>query len=243
MAEINALPTTDANNLELSQNSKKQVTGPKTKKKHVKPSFLSKSTNSDVKQTVKRPTVITRHLTYANERKHNEATKILIFADEVEKTQKTKTKSKKRKLEQEIKKIQESSMPIPEKSIAELAELENENAPPNPLGDECEDDDINWVPQPKGTSRLIANLERFYSKGYVEGYDADDDWIDDGGEITDFAINQEESSKTQTEFQSEKFYIHQGAIKLIQVEESKIKKSGKPPHKKRKLAHTAPVAT
>jgi len=122
---------------------------------------------------------------------------------------------------------------------SELTEKEKES-----LGDDCEDDDeFSDFPVPKGSSRLIANLERFYAKGYVEGYDFDDDWIDDSNFSGAYEPTSNEevvhtgstdtSSHLKPEFDN--FYVHQGEIKLI----PKPYNEKKPPKKKRKLVHNS----
>src|SRR3990167_3441360 len=99
-----------------------------------------------------------------------------------------------------------------------------------------------------GFARFLGNLERFYSNGYVDGYDFQDDFIDDS-EFTEVntQIEKIEEQMERKEPLFEGYYVHQGKIKL--VDKKKIEPGNKrnkstsrsPAPKRKKVATGSPV--
>lgn len=206
------------------------------------PSTVAPSTTTKPKKTKKTTTTngFVRKLKNAADRTNKEPTKMIDFEEQMQKTIASKERAAKRKREKEqaaqlalnpdaIKKIE------PPKPVEPT--ISQNSADSAIIGDDCEDDEFDMGPVIKGSaSRLIANLERLYASGYVEGYDFADDWIDDSTFCENADPVQEEEDKLQdmrTEYEG--FYVHQGDIKYVPKESPKSKK---PPKKKRKLTNS-----
>ena len=186
----------------------------------------------------------------AEERTPMEPTKVIDVEAELERRQATKKRREQR--EEDKKKATEaanSAVLLPQPLLTsqtsintsivpgEGGETKNTSSRDPWLVDDADEVDLedeefgeDAPPSFKGSSMLICNLEKYYANGYVDGYDANDEFIDDGqvehvsalGALRDDAKkansnadDSDEEPAFRTQFTG--FYVHEGEIQFVPV--------------------------